>query len=223
MNEKCSGCEDLKDHKKDCDKLSWRQLLVAFGAAIVAVVLLIELSGYRPVRAEQACYTKEQVTSATVSLKKCLTIYNGGVYDFTLAKKWDISGHVGKHLCGKEYDKETIEQGPHSVAVMAPFKVGTLCGVFNTSPKTISGMSWLQFTSYLSLLFFVLNFSTCYAMPWAKVKEPWKGSRPGKDKNDLLGSFPLTHMHKIWAWLAVFALTLHGLIGFSRVLLGKWF
>lgn len=221
---------------KLCQRMTWRQLGVAFGAAVVTVILLIVLLGYRPASAQKtSCYTREQVASAVTTQNKCLTIYNGGVYDFTAAKKWDLTGHVGKHLCGKEYDKESIEQGPHPLAVIEPFKVGSLCGTDSTPsqpfpskgvgilPKRILGMSWLVFSAYLSLVFFVLNFLTCYAMPWATVKEPWKGDRPGKDKDDLLGAFPLTHMHKIWAWLAIFTLTLHGLIGFSGVLLGKWF
>lgn len=90
-------------------------------------------------------------------------------------------------------------------------------------PRMIFGMTWMRFSAYLSLIFFVLNFATCYAMPWAKIKEPWKGDLPGKDKKDALGSFPLTHWHKIWAWLAVAALSWHGLLGFSGVLFGKWF
>lgn len=236
---------------KLCQRMTWRQLGVAFGAALVTVILLVVLTGYQPAVAaptasplggqakQTGCYTREGVASAVTTQKKCLTIYNGGVYDFTVAKKWDLTGHVGKHLCGKEYDKESIEQGPHPLAVIEPFKVGVLCGVASLQPsplhggqaskgggvlpKKILGMSWLVFSAYLSLVFFVLNFLTCYAMPWATVKEPWKGDRPGKDKDDLLGAFPLTHMHKIWAWLAIFTLTLHGLIGFSGVLLGKWY
>jgi DMSO/TMAO reductase YedYZ heme-binding membrane subunit/predicted heme/steroid binding protein len=57
----------------------------------------------------------------------CLVIFDNKVYDLTTAKKWDLTGHVGKHLCGKEYDKETIEKGPHGIEVMEIFVVGKLC------------------------------------------------------------------------------------------------
>ncbi len=157
-------------------------------------------------------------------------IFDNRVYDLTVAKRWDLTGHIGQHLCGKEYDREAIEEGSHNVGVMEKFFLTNICGSGAAQtvqpqtgwPKMILGMTWFRFSAYLSLLFFVFNFATCYAMPWASVKEPWKGSRPGKDKNDILGNFPLTHMHKIWAWLAIFALSFHGILGFVGVFFGKW-
>lgn len=216
------------------NKLTWKQFLMCFVGAIVSVILISILSTRSDVGAAGkaiGCMTKEQVARAGSETRKCLTIVGGGVYDFTAAKKWDLTGHVGKHLCGKEYGVETVEEGPHKLSVIDKFYLTNVCGVAVSIvpsekpvlPKTILGMSWFRLSAYLSLIFFVLNFATCFAMPWGKWPEPWRGNRPGKDKNDSLGTFPWTHWHKVWAWFAIFTLGVHGLLGFVGLLLGKWF
>ncbi len=73
-----------------------------------------------------ACFTRERIDRAPEE-KRCLVIFDNKVYDMTSAAKWDLTGHVGRHLCGKEYDQETIEKGPHKIAVMEPFLIGKLC------------------------------------------------------------------------------------------------
>ncbi|MFZ2201910.1 MAG: hypothetical protein WAV56_00785, partial [Microgenomates group bacterium] len=78
-------------------------------------------------QATPPCLTRDEVANAVSAQKKCLAIYNGKVYDLTTAKMWDLTGHVGKHLCGKEYDKETIEKGPHLASVMGVFFLTKLC------------------------------------------------------------------------------------------------
>ena len=83
-------------------------------------------SGFRAQMQQAACMTRNQVDEA-LGAKRCLVIFDNKVYDLTLANKWDLTGHVGKHLCGREYDKEMIEKGPHPVSVMERFAVGTLC------------------------------------------------------------------------------------------------
>lgn len=215
---KCGGCED---------KLSWRQLLMAVVASVLFYVVLV--MGSSMVQAKNSsCYTPEMVSKAIAEEKKCLTIYDNKVYDFSLAKLWDLTGHVGKHLCGKVYDKETIEAGPHKVGVISKFYTAPLCGTLVESQKTgpleflFGGIISIRRSMvYVSLLFFLLNFATCYAMPWASIKEPWTGDFPGKDSKDTVGKFPLTHWHKIWAWMAIFSLSLHAILGFSCMLLGK--
>lgn len=225
MNKKCESCI-----KKDggCDsKLSWRQLVMAVVASVIGFAVLA--MGDRVTWAKSnPCYSPEMVERAIAEEKKCLTIYDNKVYDFTFAKKWDLTGHVGKHLCGKVYDKETIEAGPHKVGVMTKFYTAPLCGTLTDSQKNGpldflfgGSISIRRVMVYVSLLFFLLNFATCYAMPWASVKEPWSGDLPGKDAKDTLGKFPLTHWHKIWAWCAIFSLSLHGILGFSCMLWGK--
>ena len=230
----CGDCANKEGCQSCGDKLTWRQFLMCFVGAIVAVILLMILTTKSEVSATSGipnCLSREQVATADKDRKLCLTIFGGGVYDFTVAKRWDLSGHVGKHLCGKEYSKETIEEGPHKLAVIDKFFYTKVCGATSETipvgkpilPTTILGMSWFRFSAYVSLIFFVLNFATCFAMPWAKLPEPWKGNRPGRDKNDALGRFPLSHMHKIWAWLAIFTLSAHGLLGFVGIFLGKWY
>ena len=150
----CNSCKKEIGCEKDCDKLTWRQFLSAFGLALTLVLVMAILANMRTVGAQE-----------------------------TLAE---------------------VEVSP-----------GLL-------PRTIFGMTWFRLSAYSSLIFFVLNFATCYAMPWAKIKEPWKGDRPGKDNKDLIGAFPLTHWHKIWAWFAVMTLSWHAFLGFSGVLFGKW-
>ena len=73
-----------------------------------------------------ACFTRERIDRAPEE-NGCLVIFDNKVYDMTSAAKWDLTGHVGRHLCGKEYDQETIEKGPHKIAVMEPFLIGKLC------------------------------------------------------------------------------------------------
>lgn len=75
----------------------------------------------------ESCLTRIQVEKTVSKENKCLVIYEGNIYDLTLARKWDLSGHVGKHLCGKEYSKEVIEKGPHLVSVMDKFLLTKLC------------------------------------------------------------------------------------------------
>lgn len=207
-------------------KLTWRQFFLCFLGSVVSVALIVIFSIKMEATAAtsvKGCLTKDQVVAATTTMNKCLTIFGGGVYDFTAAKKWDLTGHVGGHLCGKEYSKETIEEGPHKLVVIDKFFFTKVCGAAgNTIPLGIK-VNWFRLSAYLSLVFFVLNFATCFAMPWGKFPEPWKGSRPGKDKSDFLGAFPWTHWHKVWAWLAIFTLGIHGLLGFMGVLFGKWY
>ncbi len=225
----CDGCGNKQN------KLSWRSLFVAVVSGWIVVMGLLLISGKKVV-AKPACMSREQVAEANKELGKCLTIFGGGVYDFTTAKKWDLTGHVGKHLCGKEYNQATIEAGPHPIAVIDGFYLTNVCGekairakkeglveTIRNWPLEVMGMSWFRLSAYVSLVFFVLNFLSCYAMPWARVRQPWEGEIPGHDKNDSLGRFPLTHWHKYFAWLAVFGLSLHGALGFACVWFGQCF
>lgn len=238
--EKCQGCgKGGCGVNKDCKEMTWGQLLVAIFLPIVlfsfSLFLSRSIETFAQSKTIPSCIPRDEVAQATTTEKKCLTIVGDKVYDFTLAKKWDLTGHVGGHLCGKEYDKATIEKGPHSVSVVDKFYLTRLCGVNETPvlkvttppsslwPKTILGMSWFRFSAYLALFFFVMNFMTCFAMPWSKIKEPWKGTRPGKDKMDAAGRFPLTFTHKWWAWLAIFSLSWHGVLGFACIWFGKCF
>ena len=222
MSEVCGGCG-----LNQKTKMSWKWFGTAvFGGLVLALGLAALMN--RPVEAKTACLTKEQVEKATVEVGKCLTIFGGGVYDFTTAKKWDLTGHVGKHLCGREYDQQTIEKGPHKVGVIDPFYLTNVCGEsasrapkidwlreIKAWPRATFKTSWTGGSAYLALIFFLLNFLTCYAMPWARVRQPWEGEVPGHDQKDPLGRFPLTYWHKYFAWLAILFLSIHGGLGFA--------
>lgn len=237
----CQGCGNGGcGNQSDCKTMSWNQLLTALFLPVVlfsfSFFLTRTIQSFAQTKELPSCITRNEVAQAASSEKKCLTIVDDRVYDFTLAKKWDLTGHVGGHLCGNEYDKATIEKGPHSASVIDKFYLTRLCkanempqlvkvasGTSSIWPKTILGMSWFRFSAYLALFFFVMNFLTCFAMPWSKIKEPWKGTRPGKDKMDAAGNFPLTYTHKWWAWLAIFSLSWHGVLGFACIWFSKCF
>lgn len=219
MKKACLGCSGNSSECKD--KLSWRQLIMSGVAAVMVYLGLVMVSGKVFATKPTACLTLPEVEEIVIKENKCLTVYDNKVYDFTTAKKWDITGHVGQHLCGKVYDKKTIEAGPHKVAVMDKFFSVPVCGTGVAPSTTVSWFSLRKIMIYVSLLFFILNFATCYAMPWGTWREPWSGDFPGPDEKDRIGHFPMTHWHKIWAWCAIFSLSLHALLGFSCMLLGK--
>lgn len=230
MKSDCGGCE--LGGKCESGKLTRKQFLLGVASVfLLTLVLVFAKLSWTQAHNELKCFTREEVKTAVDEQKKCLTIYDGGVYDFTKAKKWDLTGHLKQHACGNEYTKEEIENGPHRVEkVMPMFLVGKIdCevgGIVKESDEIsasgLFGMSWFRISAYLSLLFFLLNFLTCYAMPWATWKEPWKGDFPGKDKKDVVGKFTMTHWHKHWAYLAVMTLLWHGVLGFLRVFFGLY-
>lgn len=61
----------------------------------------------------------------------------------------------------------------------------------------------------VAALLFVLNFTTCFVMPWARNKLPWKGSKPGKDDKDKFGWFAFTASHKWFAWSTIISVGIH--------------
>lgn len=64
-------------------------------------------------------------------------------------------------------------------------------------------------TGRLAAIFFVLNFTTCFVMPWARNRLPWRGSRPGRDDKDKFGNFQFTAIHKIFAWSTIITVVAH--------------
>lgn len=217
---------------------SWGWFFSAIVLAVVVGLLMVVFSA-RVSAQEKQCISREEVETTK---DKCLVIFEGNVYDVTLAKKWDLTGHVKKHACGKEYDAGTIARGPHGVVVMKPFLAAPVCTEASPAPEqarygasvsavpvtteevepieTGGKLDLRLISAYLSLLFFVLNFATCYAMPWARKYAPWVGEQPGTDQKDTIGHFPFTHWHAYFAWLAIFFLGLHGILGFACALFG---
>jgi len=228
----CAGCDGCRENS-----FGWKKIFSAVLVAIVVVGVLLFVSAKGVLADEDlgksGCVNWEEIEHELEEREKCLVVVEGKVYDFTDgAKMWDLDGHVGQHLCGREYAPEIIEIGPHGVEVIDKFYFSDLCGGGSHGegdsetvlglPK-VFGITWRRLSSWLALLFFFLNFATCYAMPWARGGAPWAGERPGKDKKDKMGHFPLTYWHGYFAWLAIFSLTVHGLLLFACVLLGKCF
>lgn len=247
-----SGCGFCQSGKVTSGHLSWKGLLSAVAAAFLVTFLAsVPFSQAQAQdQSEEDCIPREQVEQAAQTEQKCLVIVEGSVYDVTQGKRWDLAGHNvegGPYPCGQEYSAEEIEKGPHPASVMDKFRSAPLCQVESPaeppvaeaaakpppSPTTtqlisqlsycLFGMGLFRLSAYLSLVAFLLNFLTCYAMPWARIRQPWEGERPGEDPKDQAGHFPLTHWHKYFAWAAIFFLSLHGFLGFACVWWGKCF
>lgn len=217
-------------------------MLTAFFAALLVGGGLVLLAQQGAVAHEDSptpsCFFTHDIAEA-VAEGRCLVVFEGMVYDLTEAKKWSIEGHVDQHQCGGIYTKGVVEDGPHEIAVLEQYAVAPICGegfdeargkrqstaVSDTQVagsallnlKRPFGLSWRVLFAYVSGVFFILNFLTCYAMPWARRGAPWAGKRPGEDERDPGGHFPLTHWHPWFAWGAVFFLALHGALGFLCV------
>jgi predicted heme/steroid binding protein len=82
----------------------------------------------------------------------------------------------------------------------------------------LMGITILGWTGILLGVFFVLTFATCFAMPWAQLRLPWTGSRPGPDPLDAAGShMPWTAIHKHFVWITVILGVVHGLLGLLQL------
>jgi len=68
----------------------------------------------------------------------------------------------------------------------------------------------------LAALLLVLNFTTCFVMPWARNRLPWKGSRPGRDQRDKFGAFQFTAVHKWFAWSSIVMVIAHIVLSIIR-------
>jgi predicted heme/steroid binding protein len=191
------------------------------------------------IKKDDVCRTMKEVEES-VQLGKCWVVYNDEIFDVTDGEKWSVAGHF-EHFCGKKYDQKAIENGPHGVSVLDDFRLAPLCGnseaeidqnvIKNTETsikeevskdeefywrieKPLGLKGWRVLFAYLSGIFFILNFATCYAMPWARIRIPWGGKQRGRDKNESVGKYPLTYWHSWFAWGAVFSFTVHAVLGF---------
>ena len=151
--------------------------------------------------------------------------YKGKIYDVTGSSLFKEGAHF-KHQAGQDLT-EALSYAPHGEEVFAPFGV---VGVLdeglkqppleseakgkNFGPIIILGRSLTAWTGYLLGIFFIINFSTCYAMPWCHAHVPWKGDKPGHDPRDRKGYFRLlVSYHKPFAFgMAFFGIT-HGILG----------
>lgn len=85
------------------------------------------------------------------------------------------------------------------------------------------GISVLGWTGILLGVFFILTFGTCFAMPWAKLPLPWKGSKPGTDALDgAPRHLTWSSIHKYFVWITVALGIVHGVIGYMQMLWGMY-
>lgn len=166
--------------------------------------------------------------------------YEGKVYDVTTSKLWKLGEHfgvyAGEDLTGK------MEDAPHGMEVFAGFPVVGTYEVDSTQvmpvatgsttdesvviekktvPKKwyegrirIFGISILGWTGIIMGIFFVLTFATCFAMPWAKLPLPWKGSKIGPDALDNAPRHMIwSSIHKHFVWWVVILGVIHGVLG----------
>jgi predicted heme/steroid binding protein len=171
--------------------------------------------------------------------------YDGKIYDVTDSSYWKNGDHfgfeAGKDLSGK------MGGAPHGEEVLTRFPViGTLAAaaatptpVVKSEPTAvtaqppitaapekkwyegrirIANISILGWTGIFLGIFFVLNFATCFALPWSKFPLPWKGNRPGPDPLDAAPTrMHWSQVHKYFAWLTVIFGILHGILGILQL------
>lgn len=165
---------------------------------------------------------------------KAYFAYKGKVYDATGQPNW-VNGLHFTHLAGKDLTL-AMSAAPHGEEVFRGLPVvgtyqadaagaATPAAQAKTSatpwyagPIRIFGLSILAWTGILLGIAFVLNFATCFALPWSNTSLPWNGARPGPDPLDAAPVHQKwTSLHKYFAWATVILGVIHGLIGFMQL------
>ncbi|MEP7166492.1 MAG: cytochrome b5 domain-containing protein [Candidatus Woesebacteria bacterium] len=167
--------------------------------------------------------------------------YKGKVYDVSTSSFWKLGEHFGLHAGVDLTDK--MAGAPHGEEVLSKFPVVGTFGSVTSSPAPavdsipekapaasstkhwydapirIAGISIIGWTGILLGIVFVLNFATCFALPWGKLPLPWKGKRPGPDALD--GApvhLNFASIHKYFAWATVIVGIVHGVLGLLQLL-----
>lgn len=178
--------------------------------------------------------------------RKSYTAYEGVVYDVTDSKLWKLGEHFGLNA-GVDLT-ERMAEAPHGDEVFAGFEVlGKIEGYEDREDKVVqidetteveesmvlesSSKPWyekrirvgsfsiLGWTGIVLGLFFVLTFASCFALPWAKLPLPWKGSKIGPDLlDDADKHMTWSSIHKHFVWVTVVLGIIHGIIGFLQMM-----
>ncbi len=175
--------------------------------------------------------------------RKAYYAYEGVIYDATNSPQWKLGQHfglsAGRDLTGK------LEGAPHGDGLVKSMPVvGTLATTNTAAPTQASpvatsipipaarattspwwqtririlGISILGWTGIILAVVFILNFATCFALPWSKLPLPWTGSRPGADALDAANvHLKWAQIHKYFAWATVVVGIVHGVIGLLQV------
>lgn len=153
--------------------------------------------------------------------------YEGQVYDVTTSSLFREGKHFG-HTAGIDLT-EALSGAPHGTESFEGFDiVGVLAGSeLDTSasptPSTTSstrtrgdfliiGKNLTAWSGYIFALVMILNFATCYVMPWCTKFVPWHGTTPGPDKYDAT-LLRFSFYHRYFAWLTIIFGIIHGVLG----------
>jgi predicted heme/steroid binding protein len=148
------------------------------------------------------------------------TAYDGIIYDVTASASWPDGEHYGQlagkdltgQLAGAPHGKEVLDRFPIVGQLAAPTDgVGAPSSV-RRGQILILGKTLTAWTGYIFGIVFILNFMTCYVMPWCARSVPWKGKIPGPDKWDK-SILKLSYYHRYWAWLTIIFGIIHGVLG----------
>ncbi|PWU23539.1 hypothetical protein C5B42_02675 [Candidatus Cerribacteria bacterium 'Amazon FNV 2010 28 9'] len=177
---------------------------------------------------------------------KAYFAYNGMVYDVTGNEQWTNGSHYGNlagqdltgKMAGAPHGEEVLKGlpvvGTYNVISASPLSspTGTLSQAsplaqatknasqpWYATPIRIAGLSLLAWSGIVLTVVFILNFATCFAMPWSQLPLPWKGKRPGPDPLD---NTPVrlrwANLHKYFAWATVILGLVHGILGIMQLL-----
>lgn len=174
--------------------------------------------------------------------------YKGKVYDVTGNAQWTNGDHygnlAGQDLTGKMAGAPHGEEVLNGLKVMGTYSGGVAINATTPSPVVaaaspttmqqslpptsqpwyvgrikIFGLSVLGWSGILLGICFVLNFATCFVLPWSSLPLPWKGSKPGADALDQVPAHQhWSAIHKYFAWTTVLLGIFHGVIGFMQML-----
>jgi predicted heme/steroid binding protein len=145
--------------------------------------------------------------------------YDGLIYDVSESALFQEGEHFG-HLSGQDLTAAMAE-APHADEVFVGFEVvGQLASddahVSTTSERRqrflLFGKTMTAWSGYLFAVVFILNFMTCYVMPWCASSVPWKGTIPGPDKWDH-SIIRLSYYHRYLAWATIILGIIHGVLG----------
>lgn len=149
------------------------------------------------------------------------TAYDGIIYDVSDSPLFKEGEHFG-HLAGKDLTT-AMEGAPHAEEVFAGFDIVGKLGSKNATVAMVArtetrgrflllGKTMTAWSGYLFAIIFILNFMTCYVMPWCASSVPWKGKIPGPDKWDQ-SLVKLSYYHRYLAWATIVLGIIHGVLG----------
>lgn len=204
------------------------KFIKTFAKLVLVLALVLFLT--KPAVAVETVFTAQSLSQFNgKNGQPAYFAYKGKVYDATGQPNWKEGEHYG-NLAGSDLTG-MMAGAPHGEEVLVRLPV---VGTYQASPSPspvpasdtwyarpirIAGISILGWTGILLGIAFVLNFMTCFSMPWSQLPLPWKGSRPGTDPLDVApGHMRFTTIHRYFAWATVILGIVHGVLGFLKML-----